>query len=122
MKKLIFRIALSITLLFVATLPALANKSAVTIEAPAAAAPGTQVTIKVHVSHGGNNFFHYTDWVTVSANGQEIARWEFSSGNRPEDADFTRELTYTVTGPVEISAEANCNMHGSAGKATVQIK
>jgi len=104
------------------TQPALADQSSVTIEAPEYAEPGSQITIKVHVSHSGNNFFHYTNWVTVSANGKEIKRWEFSSGNRPEDADFTREMTYTVSGPVEITAEANCNMHGSAGKATVQVQ
>ena len=34
---------------------------------------------------------------------------------------FTREIKYKVTGPVEIKAEANCNIHGSKGPATKTI-
>ncbi len=122
MKSITILCALAAVLALSMTPPAFANQSSVTIEAPKHAEPGSQITIKVHVSHSGNNFFHYTNWVTVSADGQEIKRWEFSSGKRPEDADFTREVTYTVSGPVEITAEANCNMHGSAGKAAVQVQ
>jgi desulfoferrodoxin (superoxide reductase-like protein) len=109
--------------LLLASSPVLANKSAVTLEVPEHAAPGTAITIRVHVTHEGNNFFHYTDWVTVRANGTEIRRWEFSSTRRPESENFTVEMTYTVDGPVEITAQANCNVHGSEGpvSATVQV-
>ncbi len=39
---------------------ALADKSAVTIIAPESAAKGTEVIIKLNVTHHGNNMLHYT--------------------------------------------------------------
>jgi hypothetical protein len=55
-------------------------------------------------------------------NGSEIKRWKFGSFSRPESNNFSREITYTVTtGPLEIVAEANCNMHGSNGTATATV-
>ena len=102
----------------------LANKSAVTIEAPDQATKGTEITIKIHVTHSANNFFHYTNWVKVMVNGKEAAFWEYSAGNRPEDAKFTKEIKLTINAPMEIVAEANCNLHGSQGpaKKTISIK
>jgi uncharacterized protein YoxC len=61
----------------------LADKSAVTIEAPGQAAKGTEITVKIHVTHSANNFFHYTNRVKVMVNGKEAALWEYSAGNRP---------------------------------------
>ena len=95
--------------------PAFANKSSVRIEAPAQAAVGQEITIILHVSHDGNNFLHYTDWVYVTVNGEEIKRWEFGMFGTPESETFTREIKYTVTGPTVITAEADCNIHGSTG-------
>jgi len=100
---------------------AFANKTAVTIDAPDTVQKGTEITIKVNVTHKGNNFIHHTNWVYIKANGEEIARWEFSAGNKPEDENFSREVKYTVTGPTEIIAEGHCNMHGSAGPAVLKI-
>ena len=95
-----------------------ANKSSVKIEAPQAAEKGSEIVIKIHVFHKGNNFIHYTDWVDVKINGKPFQRWEFSSSKRPEAEDFTIEVTYKLTEPITIVAEANCNTHGSAGPAT----
>ena len=97
--------------------PAFANKSSVRIEAPAQAAVGQEITITLHVSHDGNNFLHYTDWVYVTVNGEEVKRWEFGMFGTPESENFTREIKYTVTGPTVITAEADCNIHGSTGIA-----
>ena len=99
----------------------LADKSTVTIEAPDQAAQGTEITVKIHVTHSANNFFHYTNWVKVMVNGKEAALWEYSAGNRPEDAKFTKEIKLTITEPMEIVAEANCNLHGSQGPAKKMI-
>ncbi len=74
--------------------------------------------IKIHVFHKGDNFLHYTDWVDVKINGKPVQRWEFSSSKRPEAENFTREVTYKLTEPITIVAEANCNTHGSEGPAT----
>jgi desulfoferrodoxin (superoxide reductase-like protein) len=98
-----------------------ANKSAVTIEAPDQAAKGTEVTIKIHVTHSANNFFHHTDWVKVTVNGKEAAFWEYSATNLPEGAKFTKEIKLTIDAPMEIVAEANCNLHGSQGPAKLMI-
>lgn len=119
MSKKILVIFLFLFILFSGT--AFANKTSVTIEAPTAVKKGTEITIKINVTHKGNNFIHHTNWVYVKANGEEIAKWEFSAGNRPEDENFSREVKYTVTAPTEITAEGNCNIHGSAGPAILKI-
>jgi desulfoferrodoxin (superoxide reductase-like protein) len=98
-----------------------ADKAAVTIEAPDQAAKGTEVVVKLHVTHSANSFFHYTNWVQVKVNGKDTAIWEYSMGNRPEGAIFTKEVKLMVNEPLEIVAEANCNMHGSQGPARKKI-
>lgn len=115
---------ISLFLLFVLLLtfqPALADKSAVTITAPESTAKGSEVTVKLSVTHSGNNRFHYTNWVTLKANDKEISRWEFSGSKRPEAEAFTREFKVMVNEPLELTAEANCNMHGSKGPAKWKI-
>jgi desulfoferrodoxin (superoxide reductase-like protein) len=92
-----------------------ANKSAVTIEAPESAEKGSEINIKINISHKGNNFIHHTNWVYVKINGEEIARWEFSGSKKPEAENFTREVKYTIQETIEIEAAASCNLHGSAG-------
>jgi len=111
-----------LSLIFAGT--AAANKSSVEIVAPDNAAIGSEITVTLQVSHSGNNFLHYTEWVYVKINKEEIKRWEFSMFNKSEDERFSRSITYTVTGPLEIAAEASCNIHGSTGIATkvVQVR
>ena len=104
--------------------PVYANKSSVTIDAPESAAKGSEITIKVNVSHKGNGRFHHTDFVYIKINGKEIKRWEFTASERPESENFSMEIKYRVEEKIEIIAEANCNLHGSAGvaKKIVEIK
>jgi desulfoferrodoxin (superoxide reductase-like protein) len=94
-----------------------ANKSTVSIIAPATAERGSEVTITINVSHKGNNFLHYTKSAQIIAGGQEIGRWEFAAFRRPEDEDFTREVKIVLQDTMEITAEAVCNVHGSGGRA-----
>ena len=119
MNKCAFLIVISALFLFAST--AFADKTAVTIEAPQSVKKGTEITIKINVAHSGNNIFHHTNWVYVQANGNEIARWEFSSGDRPESSNFTEEVQYTVNEKTEITAMGHCNIHGSAGEAKMMI-
>ena len=114
-----FLVVFFISFVFAAT--AFADKTADSIVSPQSVKKGTEIAIKIVVNHNGNNFFHYTNWVYVHANGKEIARWDFSSGNRPESNDFTRQFKYTVTEKTELTAMGNCNMHGSAGKVNMLI-
>lgn len=100
---------------------ALANKSTVSLQAPTEAPKGSEVVIRVTVTHNDNNVLHYTDWLYVAVNGKEIARWNYTAFNRPEAETFTKEIKYTAAGNMEIKAEANCNLHGSAGPATAAI-
>jgi len=100
---------------------AFANKSTTSIEAPQTVQKGSEATIRVTVTHRGNNFIHYTNWLKVSANQKEIARWDFSSGRRPEAEVFTREVKLNALEDMEVVAQANCNIHGSTGPATVKI-
>ena len=92
-----------------------ADKAQVRIEAPDKAAKGAEITVKVQVSHHGNNLFHHTEWLKVEVNGQPVQKWEFSAMKRPESEDFTRSFTYKVEAPLAIVAEASCNIHGSKG-------
>jgi len=94
-----------------------ADKSSVRIEAPTQAPIGATIPITLHVSHSGNNFVHHTDWVVVKINGEEAKRWEFGMFSTPDNENFTLTMTHAMTGPIEIEAEASCNIHGSAGIA-----
>jgi desulfoferrodoxin (superoxide reductase-like protein) len=108
--------------LFILTTPSFANKASVTLQVPASVQKGSEVTIRVNVSHQGNSFLHYTQWVTVKVNGKEIARWDYTSTNRPDSENFFKEVKVTATEPLEIVAKASCNIHGSAGPATAKIE
>ena len=119
MKKIM--LAVVGALLFLDAGSALADKSAVRLEAPAHAGQGEKITITLFVTHSANNFFHQTNRVNLIINGQEMARWEFSGFNLPEAAEFSRTFDYVVTGPVTIESAAFCNMHGSSNTATATV-
>jgi desulfoferrodoxin (superoxide reductase-like protein) len=101
-----------------------ANKSSVGLEAPEKANKGDTVQITIHVRHDGNNFFHYTDWVSLQINGQEVEMWEYSMLNRPEEENFTIIYKYPVQKTTEIQAQAHCNRHGSdnTAKAVIDVQ
>lgn len=117
-------IAVMVVVISLYTGVSLADKSVVTIEAPDQAAKGTEITVKLLVSHSANSFMHYTNWVKVMVNGQQAHLWEYSSGSRPEGAKFTKEIKLTINAPTEIVAEANCNLHGGQepAKKTIALK
>jgi desulfoferrodoxin (superoxide reductase-like protein) len=99
----------------------LANKSATSIEVPENITKGSEITIRVTVTHSANNFLHHTKWLQIMINGTEIARWDYTMNNIPEGAIFTKEIKYKAEGDIEIRAEASCNIHGSAGPSTVKV-
>jgi len=101
---------------------ALANKSAASIDGPTNVAKGTEVTLRVNVKHSANSSSHYTEWVKVTANKKEIARWDYTKDKRPEAAEFTKEIKVKVMEDMEIVAEASCNNHGSRGPSTHKIR
>jgi len=117
-----FTLVASLFLLVVSATTAFADKASVTISAPESVVKGTEVTIKIQVTHSGNNFIHHVDWAKIGIDGKEIARWDFSWNKRAESKIFEREFKYVVNAPVEISTEANCNLHGSKGLAKASIK
>jgi desulfoferrodoxin (superoxide reductase-like protein) len=112
---------LILTVLFIQIGPALADKSAVSIEGPTQVMKGTEVTLRITVTHNANSSSHYTEWLKVSANKKESARWEYTSEKRPEAAQFTKEVKIKITENTEVIAEASCNKHGSRGPATHRI-
>ena len=103
------------------TTPAMADKAAVTIEAPADTTKGAEITIRLTVTHSANTERHHVDWLKIWVNGQEVNKWGFSSSKLPEANPFTREIKVKASGDLEIKAEASCNVHGSKGPATVKI-
>jgi desulfoferrodoxin (superoxide reductase-like protein) len=110
-----------VILLCLISAPAFANKASAAIDAPEKAKIGAVIKIKVTISHRGDNFIHHVDWAYVKVNGKEIGRWEFSFYNLPESENFSREVSYTVDGPLTIVAEGDCNIHGSEGKAEKKV-
>ena len=98
-----------------------AGKTSVTITAPAEVPQGSEITIQITVTHSANSYFHYTQWVRVMINNQEVAKWDYSASNRPEAAVFTKEIKYTVNAPLEIKADGSCNIHGSQGPAFIKV-
>ena len=100
---------------------ALANKSAVSIEGPSGVAKGTEVTLRITVTHNANSPSHYTERVKVTANKKEIGRWDYTKDNRPEASEFTQEIKFKVMEDTEVVAEASCNNHGSRGPAMHKI-
>jgi len=108
-------------MIFLSTNATFADKAAVSIEAPAAVVKGSEITIRLTITHSANSYFHYVEWVRVMMNEREIARWDYSRSQRPEDATFTKEIKYTVNESGEIKAEASCNIHGSKGPASQKV-
>jgi desulfoferrodoxin (superoxide reductase-like protein) len=100
---------------------ALANKSEASIEGPIDAAKGSEVTLRITVTHNANTASHYTEWLKVAVNKKEIARWDYNKENRPDGAVFTKEIRIKVMENTEIVAEASCNNHGSKGPAKHKI-
>ena len=99
-----------------------ANKSEASIEGPIDAAKGSEVTLRITVTHNANTASHHTEWLKVTANKKEVARWDYTKENRPEGAVFTKEIKINVTEDTEIVAESSCNNHGSKGPAKHKIK
>jgi desulfoferrodoxin (superoxide reductase-like protein) len=121
------RMVVSLSLIFLVVVVLLngqdvwGNKSATSIEVPENISKGSEITFRVTVTHNANSFIHYTKWLQIMINGKEIARWDYTMGDRPEGATFTKEIKYKAEGDIEIKAEASCNIHGSAGPATVKV-
>ncbi len=101
--------------------PALADKAAVAIEAPASAAKGAEITIRLTVTHSSNTERHHVDWVKLWVNNQEVNKWEYSASKLPEAVPFTREIKIKASTDLEIKAEASCNVHGGKGPATLKV-
>jgi desulfoferrodoxin (superoxide reductase-like protein) len=112
-------LSLFVFLLF--SVSAFANKTSVKVIAPEKAEKGTEITIKIEVTHMGNTKGHYTDWVLVKVNGEEYKKWEYSKENLPETQNFTLEFKIKAESNMEIVVEGNCNKHGSKGEDKVTI-
>jgi desulfoferrodoxin (superoxide reductase-like protein) len=101
--------------------PAMADKAAVAIEAPASAAKGAEITIRLTITHSSNADRHHVEWVKIWVNNLEVQKWVYSPSNLPEGVPFTREVKAKASEDLEIKAEASCNIHGSKGPAVLKI-
>lgn len=122
MRRLGILIIFILALALMSPSPAFADKASVAIEAPDnVVAQGSEVTIRITVTHSANTSRHHVEWVKVWANGRELTKWDFTSSKLPEGVPFTREVKYKVEKNVEIKAEASCNVHGTKGPAILKI-
>ncbi len=117
MKKFVLLLAVIIIL----PLSLLANKTSVKVVAPDTAVAGETVKITIDVKHKGNSARHFTDWVYVKINGEEVKRWEFSRTDLPESQEFQLEYEFVAESTVQIEIKGNCNLHGSSGKVMKTI-
>ena len=121
MKRFVLIVSCFLFLFYLSSGPVFANKAAVTLEGPASAEKGSEVVIKITVTHSANSFLHYVKWLKVQANGQPVQQWDYTAGNRPDGETFTKEIKIKVLENTEVIAEASCNIHGSAGPAKFMI-
>ncbi len=119
-----YKITSILTLFFIifTSTVSFANKTSVKIVAPEKAEAGTEVIIKIEVTHIGNSKAHYSDWVVVKVNGEEFKKWEYTKNNLPKSQNFTLKFKIKVETDLEIIAEGNCNKHGSKEEDKVSIK
>lgn len=120
-RKHVITCILSLFIFLVFSVSAFANKTTVKVIAPEKAEKGTEITIKIEVTHMGNTKGHYTDWVLVKVNGEEYKKWEYSKENLPETQNFTLEFKIKAESNLEIVVEGNCNKHGSKGEDKVTV-
>ncbi|HJZ40473.1 MAG TPA: desulfoferrodoxin family protein [Bacteroidales bacterium] len=99
-----------------------ANKTSVEIKAPVEVKAGDEVTIILNVSHNGNSKSHHTDWVYLKINGKEVQRWKYDKTSLPPDGNFSVEFKTVATGAMVIEAQGDCNIHGSKGVKSLNIK
>ena len=64
---------------------------------------------------------HFTDWVVLKINGEEVKKWTYSKKSLPEAQSFTLSFKVKVTGTMRIEAEGHCNLHGSEGIASATV-
>ncbi|MCB2195799.1 MAG: class II SORL domain-containing protein [Bacteroidetes bacterium] len=121
-KKLLQASTISLLLILIFSLHSLANETSVKIDAPEKVEKGSEVTIKIEVTHSGNNFLHHTNWVWVKVNDKEYKKWEYGGFSKPEEENFTLEFTLKIDAPTTIEAKGNCNLHGSKGLDSVKIE
>ena len=121
MKKVIVFGVFMMAISLVQVSGAFANKSEASIEGLTDAVKGSEVTLRITVTHNANTASHYTEWLKVMANKKEVGRWDYTKENRPEGAVFTKEIKIKVMENTEIVAEASCNNHGSKGPAKHKI-
>ncbi len=120
--KSTIRIFLSLLVFVLFSTSTFANKTSVKITAPKKAKAGSEVTIKIEVSHKGNSTRHYTNEVIVKVNGKEFKQWEYTKSDLPKGQKFTLEFKIKVESELEIEVEGNCNKHGSKGSEKAIIK
>ena len=121
MKKMVTVATLSVLVFCLSVGVATANQSSVTLEAPQSVQKGAELTIRVTVTHSANTALHYTEWLKVTVNQKEVARWEYTGNNRPEAAVFTKEIKLKATENMDVTAQASCNIHGSKGPGTLKV-
>lgn len=101
---------------------AFADKAGATIQGPRNAKKGEEITIRVTFTHNSNSSSHFIEWARVLVDGKEIGRWDFSPQQLPEGPNFVREVKIPVQGALKVTAQANCNRHGSKGAAVLEIQ
>ena len=113
---------LPLVMLMIGSASVLANKTSVKVSvSDSTVAKGTEVTITINVTHVGNSNAHHTEWVYLKVNGKEVKRWEYGRNNLPANQNFTVEYKIKATENMSIEVEGNCNLHGTAGPATLKI-
>ncbi len=117
------RTAISVLFVFFLGLSGvLANKTNVEVSVPSNVKQGDEITIVINVSHKGNSNAHHTNWVCLKINGKEVQRWAYAKNSLPSAGEFTVEYKVVVTESLYLEVQGNCNIHGSTGLKTAEVK
>ncbi len=112
-KRLVITFLFSVSFIFPTLVTA--DQPKVEIIAPDKAKSGSKVGVTVKISHRGNNIYHFTQWTSLKANGDEVGRWSYTWDKLPDNENFTKTVKVRVDGDTIIEAEASCIKDGSAG-------
>lgn len=101
---------------------AIAEKAGASIQGPSNAKKGEEIKLRITFTHNSNSPSHFVEWAKVLVDGKEVARWDFSPSRLPEGPQFVRELKIPVQSNIRVTAQANCNKHGSKGAAVLEVQ
>ncbi|MGC1122407.1 MAG: desulfoferrodoxin family protein [Candidatus Methanofastidiosia archaeon] len=117
MKRAIMLVMVGLALSLV---PVSAGVPIVQIQAPRQVTAGDEVTLKIMITHEGNDNDHHINYVWLYQNDRMAKEWVWTVDDYIKDDQFTLEYTTILTEDTVFLAKAHCTLHGDK-KITFKI-